>query len=58
MIMKKYSQKLRRGKEDIPLYPIGVVAELLVLLIKQSGFYERHGLIKPARRREQILFRE
>ena len=36
--------------ENKPLYPIGVVAELIGVTEQTLRLYERHGLIKPARR--------
>jgi MerR family transcriptional regulator/heat shock protein HspR len=36
--------------EILPLYPIGVVAELIGITNQTLRLYERHGLIEPARR--------
>ena len=46
------------GKEDParPLAPIGVVADLLGVTGQTLRLYERHGLIRPARRKGERLY--
>ncbi|NOX21252.1 MAG: MerR family transcriptional regulator [Nitrospirae bacterium] len=42
----------------MPLYPIGVVAELLGTTDQTLRLYEKHGLIKPARRNKNRYYSE
>jgi MerR family transcriptional regulator/heat shock protein HspR len=37
-------------KKDLPLYTIGVVAELMGTTNQTLRLYEKHGLVKPARK--------
>ncbi|MGO9015098.1 MAG: MerR family transcriptional regulator [Dissulfurispiraceae bacterium] len=41
------------GRADRPLYPIGVAAELIGITEQTLRLYEKHGLIKPARRNKR-----
>lgn len=41
-----------------PLYPIGVVAELIGTTDQTLRLYEKHGLIKPARRNKNRYYSE
>ncbi len=41
------------GRSNKPLYPIGVVAELIGITEQTLRLYEKHGLIKPARRNKR-----
>jgi MerR family transcriptional regulator/heat shock protein HspR len=43
-------------KENRPLYPIGIVAELIGITEQTLRLYEKHGLIKPARRNKNRYF--
>jgi MerR family transcriptional regulator/heat shock protein HspR len=45
-------------KRDIPLYPIGVVAELIGTTDQTLRLYEKHGLILPARRNKNRYYSE
>jgi len=45
-------------KKDLPLYPIGVVAELIGITDQTIRLYEKHGLIKPSRRNRNRFFSE
>lgn len=59
--MKK--RKLKREfteqeKKELPLYPIGIVAELLGTTDQTLRLYEKHGLIKPARRNKNRYYSE
>ena len=45
-------------KRDIPLYPIGVVAELIGTTDQTLRLYEKHGLITPARRNKNRYYSE
>ncbi|MGE5237558.1 MAG: MerR family transcriptional regulator [Chloroflexota bacterium] len=52
--MKKAADTLDRN--DLPVYPIGVVAELLGITDQTLRLYEKHGLIKPARRNKNRYY--
>lgn len=45
-------------KKGMPLYPIGIVSELLGTTDQTLRLYERHGLIKPARRNKNRFYSE
>ena len=45
-------------KKDMPLYPIGIVAELIGTTGQTLRLYEKHGLIKPARRNKNRFYSE
>ncbi len=45
-------------KKRLPLYTIGVVAELLGTTDQTLRLYEKHGLIKPARRNKNRYYSE
>lgn len=45
-------------KKDTPLYPIGIVAELIGTTDQTLRLYEKHGLIKPARRNKNRFYSE
>ncbi len=56
-------QKLKKDlgeeeKKDMPLYPIGIVAELIGTTDQTLRLYEKHGLIKPARRNKNRFYSE
>lgn len=42
----------------MPLYPIGVVSELVGTTNQTLRMYEKHGLIKPARRNKNRFYSE
>jgi len=42
----------------MPLYPIGIVAELIGTTDQTLRLYEKHGLIKPARRNKNRFYSE
>ncbi|MBI4823959.1 MAG: MerR family transcriptional regulator [Nitrospirae bacterium] len=54
-VRKELSEEQRRG---MPLYPIGVVAELMGTTDQTLRLYERYGLIKPARRNKNRFYSE
>lgn len=57
--MKKVlSEFTEEEKKDMPLYPIGVVAELIGITDQTIRLYEKHGLIKPARRNRNRFYSE
>ncbi|MBF0329311.1 MAG: MerR family transcriptional regulator [Nitrospirae bacterium] len=45
-------------KEAMALYPIGIVAELIGITDQTLRLYEKHGLIKPARRNKNRYYSE
>ncbi len=45
-------------KRDIPLYPIGIVAELIGTTDQTLRLYEKHGLITPSRRNKNRYYSE
>lgn len=45
-------------KKGLPLYPIGIVAELIGTTDQTLRLYEKHGLIKPARRNKNRYYSE
>lgn len=45
-------------KQSMPLYPIGIVAELIGATDQTLRLYEKHGLVKPARRNRDRYFSE
>ncbi len=54
-IKKEISEKDRMST---PLYPIGIVAELIGTTDQTLRLYEKHGLIKPARRNKNRYYSE
>ncbi len=57
--MKKvFSEVTEEERKDMPLYPIGVVAELIGITDQTIRLYEKHGLIKPARRKRNRFYSE
>ncbi|MGB9715063.1 MAG: MerR family transcriptional regulator [Thermodesulfovibrionales bacterium] len=57
--MKKLISELTdEEKKEMPLYPIGVVAELIGITDQTIRLYEKHGLIKPARRNRNRFYSE
>jgi MerR family transcriptional regulator/heat shock protein HspR len=54
-IRKEMSEK---EKASTPLYPIGIVAELMGTTDQTLRLYEKHGLIKPARRNKNRYYSE
>lgn len=50
---KDYSEKEKQG---MPLYPIGIVAELVGATDQTLRLYEKHGLINPARRNKNRYY--
>jgi MerR family transcriptional regulator/heat shock protein HspR len=47
-----------KEKASTPLYPIGIVAELMGTTDQTLRLYEKHGLIKPARRNKNRYYSE
>ena len=47
-----------KDKLDSPLYPIGIVAELIGTTDQTLRLYEKHGLITPARRNKNRYYSE
>ncbi|MEW5744900.1 MAG: MerR family transcriptional regulator [Nitrospirota bacterium] len=51
--MKKIAEADRK---EMPLYPIGIVAELIGITEQTLRLYEKHGLIRPARRNKNRYY--
>ena len=47
-----------KNKQDMPLYPIGVVSELVGTTDQTLRLYEKHGLLKPSRRNKNRYYSE
>jgi MerR family transcriptional regulator/heat shock protein HspR len=47
-----------KKKKDMPLYSIGIIAELIGITDQTLRLYEKHGLIKPARRNKNRYYSE
>jgi MerR family transcriptional regulator/heat shock protein HspR len=57
--MGKLKKELdEKTKQDVPLYPIGIVAELVGTTDQTLRLYEKHGLIKPSRRNKNRYYSE
>jgi MerR family transcriptional regulator/heat shock protein HspR len=60
--MKKYEKKeampVGDDKKGLPLFPIGIVAELIGITDQTLRLYEKRGLIKPARRNKNRYYSE
>ncbi len=60
--MQKEESKLvfssEKERKDMPLYTIGVVAELMGTTNQTLRLYEKHGLIKPARKNKNRFYSE
>lgn len=54
-VKKDFSEEER---QSLPLYPIGIVAELIGTTDQTLRLYEKHGLIKPARRNKNRFYSE
>ena len=48
----------QKKKDDMPLYTIGVVSELLGITNQTLRLYEKHDLIKPSRKNKNRFFSE
>jgi len=55
MVKKKAEAK---DRQSMPLYPIGIAAELIGTTDQTLRLYEKYGLIKPARRNKNRFFSE
>ncbi len=59
--MKKVKLKKEitgEDKKNMPLYSIGVVADLIGVTEQTLRLYEKHGLIKPGRRNKHRFYSE
>ena len=52
------TQLTQHEKKEAPLYPIGIVAELIGTTDQTLRLYEKHGLLKPARRNKNRFYSE
>jgi MerR family transcriptional regulator/heat shock protein HspR len=48
----------QKRKDDMPLYTIGVVSELLGITSQTLRLYEKHGLVKPSRKNKNRFYSE
>ncbi|GAB4484658.1 MAG: hypothetical protein OHK006_09450 [Thermodesulfovibrionales bacterium] len=55
---KSHKDLSETDKENMPLYPIGIVAELIGTTDQTLRLYEKHGLLKPARRNKNRFYSE
>lgn len=55
---KKLEFTEEKEKKNMPLYTIGVVAELMGTTNQTVRLYEKHGLIKPARKNKNRFYSE
>jgi MerR family transcriptional regulator/heat shock protein HspR len=59
MIKNKLKKELSEDeKKSTPMYPIGIVAELIGTTDQTLRLYEKHGLIKPSRRNKNRFYSE
>ena len=58
MTKKKKKTDFLKEKNEMPLYTIGVVSELLGTTNQTLRLYEKHGLIKPFRKNKNRFFSE
>lgn len=56
--MKKSLMLPGRNEKDMPVYTIGIVAELIGITDQTLRLYEKHGLIKPSRRNKNRFYSE
>ncbi len=57
--MRKIKKEIsEEDRMSTPLYPIGIVAELIGTTDQTLRLYEKHGLIKPARRNKNRYYSE
>lgn len=56
--MKKGEKQPAKDKKEMPLYTIGIVAELIGITDQTLRLYEKQGLIKPARRNKNRYYSE
>ncbi len=57
--MRKIKKEISgEDRMNTPLYPIGIVAELIGTTDQTLRLYEKHGLIKPARRNKNRYYSE
>jgi len=57
-LKKERKEISEQEKASTPLYPIGIVAELIGTTDQTLRLYEKHGLIKPARRNKNRYYSE
>ena len=58
MIERKFEFIEEKTKKNMPLYTIGVVAELVGTTSQTLRLYEKHGLIKPSRKNKNRFYSE
>ena len=55
---KPVNELTEEEKKGMPLYPIGIVSELIGTTDQTLRLYEKHGLITPARRNKNRFYSE
>lgn len=55
---KKDDKLFKKDWKDKPLIPIGVAAELVATSTQTLRLYEKHGLVRPARKNKNRLYSE
>ncbi len=59
MAAKRLTKELtEEEKKNLPLYPIGIVSEMMGTTDQTLRLYEKHGLIKPVRRNKNRFYSE
>lgn len=58
MEKKKFELVAEKEKKDMPLYTIGVAADLVGTTNQTLRLYEKHGLIKPSRKNKNRFYSE
>ncbi len=56
--MKQKIELTEEEKKQMPLYPIGIAAELIGTTDQTLRLYEKHGLVSPARRNKNRFYSE
>jgi len=54
----KLESSEEKEKRDMPLYTIGVAAELMSITAQTLRLYEKHGLVKPSRKKKNRFYSE
>lgn len=52
----KMNLDFKAEKKDLPLYTIGIVAELIGTTNQTLRLYEKHGLVRPARKNKNRFY--
>jgi len=58
MEKRKMNLEFKVERKDLPLYTIGIASELIGTTNQTLRLYEKHGLIKPARKNKNRFYSE